>query len=194
MAWFAIAATVASSLLAAKGAQSSAAAARENAAAIQAEKQYEAAQLESNAMQVTAAGQRKAAEDQRMAKIVASRALAVAAASGGGASDPTIVRLMSRIAGEGEYRRAVDIYDAEDRARTMRMRAAGSIYEGQQALRSGESMASAYETKALGSIVGMGASLFWKYGGGSAGGSGDASLLRDTSSYATSENPWGASI
>ena len=54
--------------------------------------------------------QRAAINDEERAKLVASRALAVAAASGGGASDPTVVNLIAKIASEGAYRKAADLY------------------------------------------------------------------------------------
>ena len=61
-----------------------------------------AVQLEEKAGQERAISQRKAVNVRRQAKLAESRALALAAASGGGASDPTVMNIISGIAGEGE--------------------------------------------------------------------------------------------
>lgn len=182
MAWIGAATTVASLFMQAKGASDAAAAAERNAAAVKAAKEYEAKQLEQNAGQAIAASHRAALDQERQAQLVASRALAVAAAGGGGVSDPTIVRLLSKIQGEGAYRRGLAIYDGEDKARVMRMQAAARRFEGELGVQGGDAMASAYLTKgATGMVSGIG-SLFSKYAGGGAdsgasGGSGDSNLL-----------------
>jgi hypothetical protein len=62
---------------------------------------------------------------------MASRALAVAAGSGGGASDPTVLNIISRNAAEGAYRRAAALYQGEDRAAAMESQAAATEYQGQ---------------------------------------------------------------
>ncbi|MGH6629477.1 MAG: hypothetical protein ACREB3_07075, partial [Burkholderiales bacterium] len=75
--------------------------------------QFEAWQAERQAGNAIAISQREALEQRRQADLVASRNLALAAASGGGASDPTIVRLLSNIAADGAYRAAVALYEGE---------------------------------------------------------------------------------
>jgi hypothetical protein len=92
--------------------------------------QFEAQQLEQQAGQTLAAQQRVAIEERRKAELLASRALAVAGASGGGASDPTVVRLIAGIKGEGSYRASVALYRGEDQARRLRMGAKAKRYEG----------------------------------------------------------------
>jgi hypothetical protein len=74
----------------------------------------QAAQLDVRAGQSRAIGQRGAQEERRKAALVASRLQAVA---GGGASDPTVVKLASDIAGEGEYRAMTALYEGEEAAR-----------------------------------------------------------------------------
>jgi len=94
---------------------------------------YEAAQLEQNAGQQAASAQRSAMEDRRQAQIAQSRALAVAAASGGGASDPTVINIISRLSAEGTYRSMSDLYEGREKARQMQEQAAASRYSGQRA-------------------------------------------------------------
>jgi hypothetical protein len=54
----------------------------------------------------------------------------VAAASGAGASDASVVNIVGRIKGEGAYRAATALYAGEDKARVLRMQAAAKRYEG----------------------------------------------------------------
>ena len=102
---------------------------------------YKARQLEQNATQQIAASQRRAGEERRRAQLVASRALAVAGASGAGVSDPSVANLLADLEGEGAYRAGVAMYDAEEQARQMRMGAATSRYEGAIAEAGGRSRA-----------------------------------------------------
>ena len=92
--------------------------------------QFQAAQLRSNAGQAQASAQRSAFDVDRQSQYVASAALASAAASGGGASDPTVLNLMARNAGEFAYRKSVALYQGEDRARAMNMQADAKEFEG----------------------------------------------------------------
>jgi len=183
--------TVAGSLIGKSGTDTSAAGAKLAAggARVAAErtavaKQFEAQQLRINAGTEVAAAQRAGMEEQRQARLVASRQLALAAASGAGASDSTVVQMISRTAKEGSYRAAVALYGGEEKARQMRMAAAGKDYEGAVALETGDRQAQAYELQAkgyktagLGELLKGGSSLFAKYGFGGPKGSGDASLV-----------------
>jgi len=99
--------------------------------------QFKAKQLEQKAGQERAVSQRKAASARRTARYAESRALALAAASGGGASDPTVVNIMAGIAGEGEMAAQAALYEGEERARGSEMGAEASRYEGTQAKRAG---------------------------------------------------------
>ena len=93
---------------------------------------FQAAQLEQDAKTSIGMGQRAAAEERRQAEIAQSRILALAAASGGGASDPTVVNLIARQAQEGAYRANLALYEGDEAARKMRLQAAG-ITTGAQA-------------------------------------------------------------
>src|SRR3990167_10902061 len=69
--------------------------------------EFEAAQLEQGAEAAQGVGLRKAVDERIQAQIVNSLALARAAASGAGASDPTVLNLMAQTAGESAYRQAI---------------------------------------------------------------------------------------
>lgn len=97
--------------------------------------QFAAEQMRTNAGQQQAASQRAAYDIAREAEYTASRALAVAAASGGGASDPTVLNIIARNAQEMAYRRQMALYEGDEAARAMRMGAAAKEYEGASARR-----------------------------------------------------------
>ena len=65
----------------------------------------------------------QSAEYERQSRILASNALAAAAGSGAGASDPSVVELMSRIIGEGNYRAQLAMYEGEKEARNRQLAA-----------------------------------------------------------------------
>ncbi len=96
----------------------------------QQELEFEATQLDQDAGQSEAVAQRKAEDIQRQTTLINSAALAKAAASGAGASDPTVLKIMARTAQEGDYRRQVALYEGEEQARMDRQRAAAQRFEG----------------------------------------------------------------
>ena len=98
---------------------------------------FKAEQLDQAAGQSRAVSQRKAGEARRRARYTESRALALAAASGGGASDPTVVNIMAGIAGEGEMAAGAALYEGEERARGLEMGATAARMEGADAKRAG---------------------------------------------------------
>jgi hypothetical protein len=147
--------------------------------------EFNAIELERQAGIAISLGQRSALEEQRQADIAASRALAVAAASGGGVSDPTIVRLLSQTKGLGIYRASIALYEGEERARQFRVAALSERMGGSAAMEEGAARAGAYNLQALGTMFKTGSSLYAKYGVGgpdaasvkSGTGSGDAALI-----------------
>jgi len=128
--------------------------------------QFQAQQLEQKAGQERSVSQRKADSVRRKARFAESRALALAAASGGGASDPTVVNIMSGIAGEGEIASQTALYEGEERARGLEMAAETARYEGKQAKRAGYIKAGT----TLMSSIAAGSSLTEKYAEGFAPG------------------------
>lgn len=146
-------------------------AAKREAARQRAFDQFNRWNAERTAAAVVAASQRQALEEKRQAGLVASRALAVASASGAGVSDPTMVNLLAKNRGEGVYRANVALYEAAERSRQMRLAAAAGV--------STYDPSGAYNLAALGKGLGGAMSLYAKYGGGGPGaeGMGDSALI-----------------
>jgi hypothetical protein len=118
----------------------------------------EASQLESIAGQTRAASQREMANRRRAARYAQSRAQALAAASGAGASDPSVVDLISDLEGEGEYGALAAMFEGEDRARGLEFGATLSRKQGQAAM-------SSSALKAGSTLLSGGSSWYDKYGG-----------------------------
>ena len=106
--------------------------------AIQSAKEFEAQQMLVNAGQARATSQRKALAQQKQTKLVQSALQARAAASGGGALDPTVMDLAGDIAAEGDYRRRVALYEGDDATRIYQAGANLRRFEGEQAVRAGK--------------------------------------------------------
>lgn len=163
MWWIPLAMMAASTAMKMQGARQQAAAAKANAKATEKEKAFEAAQARQAAGQAIAASQIAAEEQRRQARYVQSRTLAVAAASGGGVSDPTIVNMLARIAGEGVYRANVALYGGEERARLLNMQAAAADYEGKTGRIMGNQIAKAANIQAVSAGMSGATSLYEKY-------------------------------
>lgn len=71
-----------------------------------------------------ATSQRAAIEERRRADIVQSRARAVSAASGAGATDPTVLKIMDDLSAEGEYRALTRTYEGETAAQSLELEGA----------------------------------------------------------------------
>lgn len=125
---------------------------------------YSAAQLEANAGQQQAAAQRAAAEEIRKSIMLQSRAVAIAAASGGGAVDPTVLALIAGVAGEGQLAAETQIYNGDERARQLREQAKATRYEGELRGAAGE-IASRNALLSIGGTILSGMSKDW-YGAG----------------------------
>lgn len=120
---------------------------------------FTALQLRQKAGQVVAASQLEAFGVQREADYTASRAIAMAGASGAGASDPTVVTLMANNAQEFAYRKMLALYHGNDQARTLNMEADVKQYEGEVAKRNA-SMA------ATGTMLSAFGGMYSRFGGG----------------------------
>lgn len=129
---------------------------------------YGAAQSIMVAKGARATSQREASEYRRTARLTASRALAVAAASGGGASDPTVTKIISDITSEGAYRAALALYEGEEEARLRETQATSLLETGRATADArryeGESIARASQTRMFGTLMESGASWADKYG------------------------------
>lgn len=92
--------------------------------------EFAAQQLDQEAQGALGIGLRAAADQALRTRMVNSLALARAAASGAGASDPTVLNILAQTAGEGAYRQALALYEGEAQARLDRIRAGALRYEG----------------------------------------------------------------
>lgn len=132
-------------------------------------------EAEKRAGAAIAISQRQAGEERRQATYEASRALAVASASGGGVTDPTIVKLISNVKGEGAYRASVALYEGEAKARQLRLAGFTSGFDDSDAVQAG------FNNAAIATGLKTGLSLYAKYGmngpGTTKAGSGDAALI-----------------
>lgn len=126
---------------------------------------FEASQLQRNAGLARAASQRAAIEERRKADLVSSRALAVAAASGGGTGG-NVENILGDIAAEGEYRTLTSLFEGEQQAQGLET-AAGRRWEGKAAKR-------ASRVQAVSTLLGSAGSMYGKYGGSGAFGGGEA--------------------
>jgi hypothetical protein len=141
-----------------------------NAAATQGTRQraaenFEAAQMEQQAGQSIAASQRAALEQERQGRFAGSRLQALAAASGGGTGG-NVMDIMANLHAEASYRASIALYQGEERARQLRLAAAGKQYEGYLAEESGFARQKASTISAIGAIGKGGASLYSRYGMG----------------------------
>ena len=107
------------------------------------------------AQETVAAGQRAALEERRNAEILASRAIAVAAA-GGRSGDASAAKIVTDIQGEGAYRAAVAMYDAEEQAKKIK-------FEGNMAAYQGEQDAQNARLGMLGTALSGGASMYSQF-------------------------------
>lgn len=117
---------------------------------------FEAKQMQIQAGQERATAQRTAAEEKRKARIVQSNLVARAAASGGGAFDPSVIDLSGDLAEEGLYRSNSALYAGEERARSLETGASLKRFEGQQARK-------ASYFKAASTALTSGSSLYDRY-------------------------------
>jgi hypothetical protein len=148
--------------------------------------QYQAGQMRVNAIDAQATAQMNAHNIQQQQDYVTSRALAVAAASGGGASDPTVINLIARTAGEGAYRKSVALYEGKAKAQALNNQADATEYGGSLAASNANKTQSADNLAATTTLVKGAASLYDKYAKGSQPGSDTSSTLTN----AFTEGEW----
>jgi hypothetical protein len=117
----------------------------------------QADQLDVEAGADIASSQRKAMEERRQARLAGSRALALAASSGAGVDDPSVVNAIAGIEGEGEYRALVALYEGETSAQSKKAQAEANR-------RGAKSAKLAGILGAGGSVLSAGGSLAGRYG------------------------------
>ncbi len=122
----------------------------------------EAAQVRVKAGQDKAALQRKALDERRRGNRVSSRALAVMAASGGGAFDPSAIDLLSDIETETDLRVGTALHDSMVRENELNFRAEmiehgaiGTDYQAAVTRHQGETAQRLATSKAIGTGIGF---------------------------------------
>lgn len=123
-----------------------------------------ASQLEQNANAALGVSQQQSHFDLRSGNIEASKALAAAAASGGGATDPTVVNIISQLKGQSEYQALSDLYTGESKAYNLRSEANIARYGGDVAAYKGKVQQQLQQQKALQTITSGASTLANKYG------------------------------
>lgn len=100
---------------------------------------FQATQLDAKAKEEMASSQREAAQSKEQATLANSRAQALAASSGGGAGTdaPTIVKLMSDTAGQGQLNADTQLYTGYSRAAGLTDQAAAARRTGKASLLGG---------------------------------------------------------
>lgn len=117
----------------------------------------QADQLDIQAGQERASSQRQSMEEQRQARLAMSRGLAVAAASGGGASDPTVVNALANLAGEGEFRALTALYNGDQQALSTEADATARRKEAKNVKRAGL-------IQGIGTLLQAGSTMQERYG------------------------------
>lgn len=146
MLWIGVGTLAVSTAVTVKGQQDAKKAAKADA-------QFMAGQQMDAAGRSRAIGQRQAIEERRQARLVES---ALQARAGGGGADPTVVKLASDIAGEGEYRALAALYEGESGALSLENQA-------QAGLRSASARSRAYDYQTAGTILNTGSQIATKY-------------------------------
>lgn len=98
---------------------------------------FQAAQLDRNAIAVEASSQRAAIEERRKATLMQSRARAVAAAEGGTTTDIGVADVLAKIEAEGEFNALSALFEGREKAAGVRTQAAGRRLEGKAAKTAG---------------------------------------------------------
>lgn len=117
---------------------------------------FKAAQEDQQANEARAVSQRQAEENRRRAGLATSRIQALSAASGGGASDQSILKLSGDVAGRGEYQALSDLYTGENRARGLEDAAMADRMTG-------DAQASASKFKAFGTLLSSAGGIYEKF-------------------------------
>lgn len=120
-------------------------------------RQREANQMESMANEERAVAQRRAIQARKRAEKAKSRAKAVAAASGAGATDPTVENIMGDLEDQGTMAALSELYEGETRGRNLE-------FGARQRKKLGKSQLRSSRYNAVGSLLEGGSSLYDRYG------------------------------
>lgn len=127
---------------------------------------YQATQIEQNATQAIASGQRQMMDTQLKTNMAVSTSRANAAASGGAADTGSAVENEGQIAQRGGYQALMDMFNGQSTATGLENQAKGVRYSGELAKMEGEAKQKASYLAAAGQIastVGNMASTYGKF-------------------------------
>ena len=99
---------------------------------------FQAGQMDRNAIAVEATSQRVAIEERRKAELMQSRARAVAAAGGGTTTGVGVGDILAKIGAEGEFNALSALFEGREKATGMRTQAAGARVSGKAAKKAGQ--------------------------------------------------------
>lgn len=125
---------------------------------------FQAAQIDSNATQAIAAGQRQAISTTQKTDLTLGTLRANAAGSGVNAGVGSPVDVAGAIAKRGSYNAAMDMFNGESTATGLQNQAAGIRYTGQAEAIGGQEQQTASELAAAGTIAGGVGSGLKSYG------------------------------
>lgn len=126
---------------------------------------YQAGQLEENATQTFAAGQRQMLDTQEKTRLAISSARAAAAGNGTNAGVGSPATIQGELAKRGSYNAAMDMFNGASTATGLRNQAAGVRYSGTAAAIGGQEAQQASLLSAAGTIAGSAGSMLKTYGG-----------------------------
>lgn len=167
-------------------------AAKARAAQTRQQAELDATMRERQAGEDRSSSQRAAQEARRVSRIKQSRAMALAAASGGGAVDPTVINILGGLQAEGDYNASSELYKGEDSATYQEWLAKVSRVRGEnqanQEIYQGKVAKSAGIHKANSTLASGAYSMFSIYSGQSAMGKtgGEAGSGSDPMDYGSS--------
>ena len=110
--------------------------------------------MDDNANQAIAVSQVAADQERKKARLVTSSVQARAAASGAGASDNDVLKIVGDIAAEGEFRALTALFEGEELARALETGASLRRFEGSEARRAGKAKQQIGRTAAFTSLLG----------------------------------------
>lgn len=155
--------TVAGGAISAAGTLAGGAAAARAGEAQQGAANFRATQEDQAAAESRAAAQRTALDKGRETRLLQSKLVANAAASGGAPDGTNIENLSGNIAGRGEYESLLEMYKGENRARGLEDTAVGTRMTGDAALAEGKAKQSASYLSAAGTLIGSAGSAYRTY-------------------------------
>ncbi len=100
--------------------------------AVRKEKNFEAFQMEMNAEDIDAAGTHAIGDNVNKYEVLISKAIAINGAAGGGAEDPTFLKMIAGLAEEGERSRQRIAFSYTSKSSLMRRQAKATRFEGEE--------------------------------------------------------------